>query len=142
MTIADSQRVGAVVHETHKVTHQAIPSDTATLNLPLESLRNLPEGVTLTQRRGRATAHAAVRDGRLQVTATCDSLQREVEHYAMMAAAYAAQVHQLRDRQTQQFKASKKQTHPMWYHYFLSAIGGLTPIFILLIIRKLKRHVL
>lgn len=141
-TKADSQRVAAVVHEMHKVTHQAIPADTATLTLPLESLRNLPEGITLSQRKGRATAGATLKNGQLHITANCDSLQREVEHYSMMAAAYASEVSKLRHLQAQQAKVEKKRSTPFWQRLVLLSLIAVGASFIFLfILKKNKRHV-
>lgn len=60
-----------------------VPAETVSLTMRADSLLKLPEGAVYTARRGRVSVE--VRKGRtagtLEVRASCDSLQRQVEEY-------------------------------------------------------------
>lgn len=55
-----------------------IPGSLATLRVPLDSLRRLPQGAAYRNRQGHATATVAVDGDMLEVSASCDSLQAVV----------------------------------------------------------------
>lgn len=55
-----------------------IPGSLATLRVPLDSLRRLPQGAAYRSRQGHATATVAVDGEMLDVSASCDSLQAVV----------------------------------------------------------------
>ena len=60
---------------------EGVPQSKAEITIPVDSLLKLPADAAYTQRSGQATA-SVKRDGdRIEVTATCDSLAREVEYY-------------------------------------------------------------
>ena len=60
---------------------EGVPQSKAEISIPVDSLLKLPGEAAYTQRSGQATA-SVKRDGdRIEVTATCDSLEREVEYY-------------------------------------------------------------
>ncbi len=61
-----------------------IPGSEATMGIHLDSLLRLPEGAGYTERSGQATARVERRGAGIQVTATCDSLAREIEYYEDM----------------------------------------------------------
>lgn len=52
-----------------------IPSSLATLRVPIDSLRRLPEGATYTQKEGQATASVGLEGETIVIHAGCDSLQ-------------------------------------------------------------------
>ena len=52
-----------------------IPSSLATLRVPIDSLRRLPEGATYTQKGGQATASVGLEGETIVIHAGCDSLQ-------------------------------------------------------------------
>lgn len=66
------------------LSREMIPGSEATMGIHLDSLLRLPEGAGYTERSGQATARVERRGGEIQVTATCDSLAREIEYYEDM----------------------------------------------------------
>lgn len=53
----------------------------ARITISVDSLLRLPAGASYHKRSGRAGAEVALRGDTVYVTATCDSLEREVEYY-------------------------------------------------------------
>lgn len=82
-TQSDSLRTATLL----AVTREAIPPSRATLRLTPAQLTSLPLEAGYTQRSGQATAevHRSKQGDTLIVTATCDSLQREL---LLLSAAY------------------------------------------------------
>ncbi len=66
------------------LSREMIPGSEATMGIHLDSLLRLPEGAGYTERSGQATARVERRGAGIQVTATCDSLAREIEYYEDM----------------------------------------------------------
>ncbi|MGL4331763.1 MAG: hypothetical protein ACRCSR_03020, partial [Bacteroidales bacterium] len=57
----------------------AIPKSEVRMEIPMENLRNLPYNASYADKNGQAGVNVKIRGDTLLVTATCDSLQREVE---------------------------------------------------------------
>lgn len=53
----------------------------ARITISVDSLLKLPAGASYNKRSGQAGAEVSLRGDTIFVTATCDSLQREVEYY-------------------------------------------------------------
>ena len=67
---------------------QPVPPSTATLTVPLDSLRGLPAGASFTARSGQATATLQMHGDTVVVDAGCDSLQVWLEYYMLRSARY------------------------------------------------------
>lgn len=76
------------VHEMRILTKEAVKADTVMLTLTPQSLRSLPAGAVYTQRSGRASVQVQKADTALVITATCDSLLRQIELYERQARQY------------------------------------------------------
>ncbi len=58
-----------------------VPESRVELSIPVDSLLRLPSDAAYTKHSGQASAAVSKRGETIYVTATCDSLQREVEYY-------------------------------------------------------------
>lgn len=63
------------------IRREGVPPSKAEITIPVDSLLKLPAEAAYTQRSGQATASVRREGDRIEVTATCDSLAREVEYY-------------------------------------------------------------
>lgn len=63
------------------VTKEAVPKSEASLRISVDSLLKLPEKASYQARSGQATAKVEKSGDTIYVSATCDSLAREVEYY-------------------------------------------------------------
>lgn len=63
------------------VTKEAVPKSEASLRISVDSLLKLPEKASYHARSGQATAKVEKSGDTIYVSATCDSLAREVEYY-------------------------------------------------------------
>lgn len=73
-------RDSVIIREVREVIPVTIPESKAEIEIPIESLRNLPEGATFTEKQGQARVevvyvHVPGETEYIVVTATCDSLQ-------------------------------------------------------------------
>ncbi|GEM_PF-103373 len=60
---------------------ESVPMSQAQIAISVDSLLRLPAGATYHKKSGQAGAEVSLRGDTVFVTATCDSLQREVEYY-------------------------------------------------------------
>lgn len=58
-----------------------VPESRVEISIPVDSLLRLPSDAAYTKHSGQASAAVSKRGETIYVTATCDSLQREVEYY-------------------------------------------------------------
>lgn len=75
-TTSSMEETKLLVKETHLL---PVPQSTVKMNIGMESLRNLPSGASFTRKDGQANLDIKVQGDTIFVTATCDSLQREIE---------------------------------------------------------------
>ena len=73
-------RDSVIIREVHEVIPVTIPESKAEIEIPLESLRNLPVGASFTEKQGQASVEVVYvnvpgETEYIVVTATCDSLQ-------------------------------------------------------------------
>lgn len=71
-------RDSVIIREVREVTPVRIPESKVEMEIPLSSLRNLPEGASFTDKQGQAGVKVVYVPGETEyiiVTATCDSLQ-------------------------------------------------------------------
>lgn len=107
-----------------------VPTSKATLAVNLNSLRNIPPGVKVSERNGRATASIEVKGDSLFAHATCDSLK-------VLVWEYEKQLSRLQAKQEQKTLNKESGALPVSNEtlYLLLGIG----IVILIIILRLKR---
>lgn len=106
------------------------------LTLAADSLLSLPPGASYHAKSGRATLNVSKgeKTGTLVVTATCDSLERQVAYYGRLAAKYKASL----EKQSTTSKEEKKPPETKWLAIAEITAGLLAGILITLKIRKEK----
>ncbi|MFR9004147.1 hypothetical protein [Parabacteroides goldsteinii] len=114
------------------VTLATIPSSLARMEIPIDSLRKLPEDAVYEKKEGKATVKASVKDGTLLVSASCDSLQ---------ALVYSQQEALVRIRDTlEQYESQKgPDVFTFWMQikcYLTGALIGFTLTYFITKIRK------
>lgn len=114
------------------VTLATIPSSLARMEIPIDSLRKLPEDAVYEKKEGKATVKAGVKDGTLLVSASCDSLQ---------ALVYSQQEALVRIRDTlEQYESQKgPDVFTFWMQikcYLTGALIGFTLTYFITKIRK------
>lgn len=108
-----------------------IPASMAELGVPLDSLRELPEGASYTTRSGQAGLRLEVMDNRLYATATCDSLQSLVYELS-------ERLHQARDELGRVDVTSEPVAIPFAVRCEWFMAGALT-VLLILTIKRIKR---
>ncbi len=84
-----------VIKQTHKET---VPMSQARITISVDSLLKLPAGASYHKRSGQAGAEVSLKGDTIFVTATCDSLQREVEYYEEQYHATLEALDNLKER--------------------------------------------
>nr|DAF62172.1 MAG TPA: hypothetical protein [Myoviridae sp. ctt8G1] len=105
------------------------------LTLSTDSLLDLPAGASYHARNGRANldVRRGTEPGTIVVYASCDSLQRLVEHYGRLARKYKETF----DRQSEEVKEEKKPPGVWWKTSAALTAGFFAGIVITL---KIKRQ--
>lgn len=67
------------------------------MSIPMDSLRNLPEGASFQRKSGQANASVFTEGNNIVVVATCDSLQREVDYYENLYLSTKAKLDKLKE---------------------------------------------
>lgn len=103
----------------------------------MDSLLKLPSEATYTKHSGQASAEVSRRGEIIYVTATCDSLQREVEYYEELyyRARDALEQHQ-NDIRTEQEHRSEPLVDPIVIFIMGVVAGILVTVTILLTINR------
>lgn len=95
---------------------QPVPRQQARLPLTRQALDSIPDGQALSSREGRATASISrIAEGQYLVTATCDSMQRQLMLYEQAYDALLTSYEQLSDSLRTSFEArteERKRTKP------------------------------
>jgi hypothetical protein len=106
-----------------------IPAEIAQLRVPVDSLRNLPEGAVYTNRSGRATVRAEMKGDTILITAGCDSLRQVI--YNLEEELVTTRAELVQKEKTISDSRSK---------YFIYGLltGALLVTIILLLIKKKK----
>lgn len=93
-----------------------MPRQQARLPLTRQALDSIPDGQALSSREGRATASISrIAEGQYLVTATCDSMQRQLMLYEQAYDALLTSYEQLSDSLRTSFEArteERKRTKP------------------------------
>lgn len=78
VTVEKRDTMATVIRQTLRET---VPMSRARITISVDSLLRLPAGASYHKRSGQAEAEVALVGDTVYVTATCDSLEREVEYY-------------------------------------------------------------
>lgn len=122
---------------TRIVRTEAVPESRVEMRISVDSLLKLPSEATYTKHSGQASAAVSRRGGAIYVTATCDSLARQVEYYEAL-------YHNARDaleryQATVQEEANSPDSPIKTYAigFVLGFAAGISPI---IFIKYSKRH--
>lgn len=110
-----------------------VPESRVEISIPVDSLLKLPSEAAYTKHSGQASAAVTKRGEIIYVTATCDSLQREVEYYEELyyRARDALEQYQ-NDLQTAQELRSEPLANPITIFVMGLVAGVLTTVTIIL----------
>lgn len=81
------------------------------MSIPMDSLRNLPEGATFQKKSGHANVSVFTQGNNVGVVATCDSLQREVDYYAELYFSTLEELEDLRESSEESEERETKNGH-------------------------------
>lgn len=111
------------------------------ISIPVDSLLKLPAEASYTKQSGQASASVSAHGGIVYVTATCDSLAREVEYYEELyyRARDALEQHD-NDVKTEQERRSDPLASPILVFIMGFVAGILTTITIIPIINRYKNE--
>lgn len=77
------------------VTSEAIPQESATLDVPILTLRDLPEGAGYTAKDGRAGVELRKEGDNIKITGRCDSISRLYHYYQAFSQEQSRQIDSL-----------------------------------------------
>lgn len=89
---------------------EAIPGSRVDLSIPIDSLRELPANAVYHSKNGQSSATVSRQGDNILVTATCDSLEREVEYYAELYYQAFKELSELKERRNEE---REKETNPI-----------------------------
>lgn len=92
------------------VTAESVPESRVRMAIPVDNLMKLPPGASLREHNGQATADITKSGDTIYVTATCDSLQRQIEYYE---AAYDNLLIAFDDYRNTVKTADERRTNPV-----------------------------
>ncbi len=98
-----------------------IPSSLATLRVPIDSLRRLPERATYTQKGGQATASVGLEGETIVIHAGCDSLQA-------LALSLEERLNRAQEAEANTLKVKEPPDIPFWTTlkgYLTGVLAGL-----------------
>lgn len=123
----------SVVTVTKQTRKEVVPESRVEISIPVDSLLKLPSEATYTKHSGQASAAVSKRGEVIYVTATCDSLQREVEYYEELyyRARDALEQHK-NDLRTEQEQRSEPLANPITIFIMGLVAGVITTVFIIL----------
>jgi hypothetical protein len=100
-TTTVENRETAYEAKTVRITHQAVPSSQARLQVPIAEIQKLPDGAVFAAKSGQAQAKVRIRNDTIIIIATCDSLQREVEYYEAALSTALSSIKRLEAEKTE-----------------------------------------
>lgn len=127
--------VSTVIKQTRKET---VPGSRVDISIPVDSLLKLPSEATYTKHSGQARAAVSKRGEVIYVTATCDSLQREVEYYEEL---YYRAMDELEQHKNDIRTANEQRSEPLANPisiFIMGLVGGI--LMTITIILTTKRH--
>lgn len=95
---------------THAITAEGIAAESAKLNVPIQSLRDLPDGAGYTAKDGRAGVELRKEGDNITVTGRCDSISRLYHFYREMSLEQYSEIDSLRRELSRLEKFSATQT--------------------------------
>lgn len=106
-----------------------MPAEQARIRLPREAMDSIPKGQSLSQRNGRATVSLRrPSDGEIEVTANCDSLNRQLliyeQAYAQLLEVYVACTDSLRTS-IESYKKAERKKPPNWVVVLVILLMGI-----------------
>lgn len=107
-----SQKYVAKVGQSYALSAETIPLEMAHVQAPLAALSVLPEGSGYSASNGRASVQAVRSGDTLEITATCDSVTRQLEYWTDLCFEQFVQVDSLRwelERMSQVAAESKSE---------------------------------
>lgn len=127
-------------------TSESVPTAHSTLTLPSTTLHELPQGLPITERSGRASVRVLRLRDSVYITAQCDSLERAVETLILRRDSLATRADSLAERLHQSEEARTKTSRPLlslipwWLWLALGwALGARTPWLSSLVKTLIKR---
>lgn len=118
-TVLELRDTAATV--TREIRREEVPESRVELSIHVDSLLKLPSEATYTKHSGQAGAAVSRSGGVIYVTATCDSMQREVEYYS----EELRRLQEKAERQEEREEIEKKtERGDIEYLLALSALAG------------------
>lgn len=114
-------------------------ADSLSMTIPLTNLRDLPQGASYTQRKGRAQVTIRTLHDTLYLDASCDSLQQLVTYYQQRSNSYqrtAARNALLAEQTLQSYHQEVKRTSASWW---VALVLGIALVAVLLYIAIRRR---
>ncbi|MBQ6800217.1 MAG: hypothetical protein IJP08_03815 [Bacteroidaceae bacterium] len=121
-------------HEVRIVETVTVPQSEVKIEIPIDSLRKLPEKAEYRAKSGQANAVVKFKRDTVIVYAICDSLQRQCEYYESVAANYKEAYESLHNI----LQEEKEQRMNPVRIAFISLLAGIVVGVLLTIIVKLK----
>ena len=137
---ADSLRTANSVLQTTIVRREAVRADSLSMTIPLTNLRDLPQGASYTQRKGRAQVTIRTLHDTLYLDASCDSLQQLVTYYQQRSNSYqrtAARNALLAEQTLQSYHQEVKRTSASWW---VALVLGIALVAVLLYYIAIRSH--
>ena len=114
-----------------------VPESRVEIAIPIDSLLKLPTEAVYTHHSGQATATVAKKGEVIYVTATCDSLQREVEYYEELYYRARDALEQYKDSvQTETKQQSSKLLVKLMTLFAMGFAAGVITIIFTIILKK------
>ena len=117
-----------------------MPMSRAELEIPLDGLRNLPEGASFQKRSGQANMSLATKGNSIIATATCDSLQRDVEYYAELYFSTLEELEEMQERSLEAMKEEKGCSHTPLLSSIITLSAGIIVGMTVTLIIKTRRN--
>ena len=126
----------SLLREVRSVEVVTIPRSEVTLNLPIDTIRKLPERSMYYSRSGQASVEVQFVNDTITITAVCDSLQGRLEYYEIKLAEYEASNEMYKDYTEELKKTRPKILQSILLAFFSGILIGI--ILTIKIKQKLK----
>lgn len=104
----------------------------AEMSIPVDSLRNLPEGAVFEKKSGQAGLKLSYKDGKVLASATCDSLQN-------VLYTYEETIDRLVKENTELKEQIKPPENPFKWYLYGVLTGAIVTVLISLFIKYRKK---
>ena len=132
------ESVDSLRYEVRKIETVTVPLSQVILEIPIDSLRKLPQKAEYRAKSGQANAVVQYRQDTIVVYSICDSLKTQCEYYESMATTYKQAYEDLQDlvREEKEHRSNPIKTA------LISFLVGVVIGILLTIIVKLKFRIL